>query len=96
MSSLGLCLCPGELTSDTNDLQGNDQTARLIEILTQLTSTVLFFFLMWPMVQDYLLSHIPIVCFTLVARLIYSTVLLFKEINCWPIPSHLYPYLHKK
>lgn len=23
-------LCPGELTSDRNDLQGNDQTARLI------------------------------------------------------------------
>lgn len=49
MSSLGLytytlaCLCPGEFTSDTNDLQGNDQTAWLIEILTQLTSTLLFF-----------------------------------------------------
>lgn len=50
MSSLGLytytlaCLYPGELTSDTNDLRGNDQTARLIEILTQLTSTLLLFF----------------------------------------------------
>lgn len=26
----------------------------------------------------------------------YSTVLLFKGINCWSIPSYLYPYLHKK
>lgn len=65
MSSLGLyiytlaCLCPGVLTSDTNDLQGNDQTARLIEILTQLTSTLLFFFNMLQMVRDNILSQKP-------------------------------------